>query len=251
MLRRSVMGVAILSSSLGAQSLEARVAAVGSGQVNFHFTGREGICGDGMRFMRIGTSYQGSFSSDMRSAPCVTGPVQVRLTVDGGSVSGVETWVGSMRVREGRDLGEVSARESARYLLGLASRASGSASTKAILPAVLAESIVVWPALLDIARDASRPRSTRQDASFWLSRFAAGALAGRKNDPLARDDDGDDDVALKTHAVFVLSQLPHDEGVPEDNCGKRKPYCIIMIMPPPPPPPNRGLTTLLNTEPNE
>ena len=213
--RRGALGVALCSSVLGAQSLDARVAAAGSGQVNFHFTGRPGICGDGERFMRIGSSYQGSYSSDMRSLPCVAGPVQVRLTLDGGSVSRVETWVGSLRGREGSDLGEVSARESGQYLLGLAAHGVPSAAAKAILPAVLADSTVVWPALLAIARDSSRSRSTRQDASFWLSRFAAGAIAGRKNDPFDENESDDDgDIGLKKHAVFVLSQLPHDEGVP-------------------------------------
>ena len=199
-----------------AQTLASRIEAVGTGQVNFHYTGRDGICGDGNHFMRIGTSYQGSWSDANRSAPCVTGPVQVRLTLDQGSVTRVETWVGSLRTHEGRDLGDASAREAAQFLLGVASRGSSSASAKAVLPAVLAESTVVWPALLGLARDSSRPRSTRQEASFWLSRFSASALAGHRDDLFSSDDDPDgDDVSLKKHAVFVLSQLPHDEGVAE------------------------------------
>ena len=197
-----------------AQSLASRIEAVGNGQVNFHFTGREGICGDGVSFMRIGSSYQGSFSDGVRSAPCVTGPVQVRLTVAEGNVARVETWVGSLRTRDGRDLGEVPARASADYLLSLASR-GGSAGAKAVLPAVLAESTVVWPTLLKIARDAALSQNVRRETSFWLSRFASGAIAGRKNDPLSEDDGDDDSLALKKQAVFVLSQLPHDEGVPD------------------------------------
>ncbi|CAN5211196.1 hypothetical protein BH09GEM1_BH09GEM1_14110 [soil metagenome] len=210
-----VLWIAALPSSVMGQSLATRVAAVGSGQVNLHFIGRQGICGDGLRFMRIGTSYQGSYSSDMRSTPCVTGPVQVRLTLEQGSVTRVETWVGTLRTRDGSDFGEMPARESAQYLLALAARGNSGASAKAILPAVLAESTVVWPALLGIARDESRSRGTRQESSFWLSRFAAGVIAGRKNDPLNDDATDDDDIGLKKHAVFVLSQLPHDEGVPE------------------------------------
>jgi hypothetical protein len=212
--RSSVAFIAILSASVNAQSLASRVEAVGSGQVNFHFTGREGICGDGSRFMRLGRSYQGSYSDAGRSAPCVTGPVQVRLSVAQGRVTHVDTWVGPLRTREGRDLGEMPANEAALYLIALASNGSSSASAKAILPAVLAESSVVWPSLLVIARDSLRSRATRQDAAFWLSRYAASALDGRKNDPLVNDDsDPDDDVGLKKHAVFVLSQLPHGDGV--------------------------------------
>ena len=49
---------------------------------------------------------------------------------------------------------------------------------------------------------------------FWLSQYAAGASAGRANSPFDNDEDeesGGED--LKTHAVFVLSQLPRGEGV--------------------------------------
>ena len=205
---------ALVTRTAASQALASRIEAVGSGQVNLHFTGREGICGDGSRFMRIGSSYQGSFSDATRSAPCITGPVQVRLTVDQGSVTRVETWVGSLRPRDGKDLGEVPARAAAEYLLWLAARSS-SAGSKAILPAVLAESTIVWPTLLNLARDASLSKSVHQETAFWLSRFAAGAIAGRKNDPLSHDDEDTDDISLKKHAVFVLSQLPHNEGVPE------------------------------------
>ena len=197
------------------QSLASRVEAIGNGKVNLHFTGREGICGDGTRFMRIGSSYQGNFSDASRSTPCVTGPVQVRLTLEQGNVTRVETWVGSLRTREGKDLGEISARESAQYFLSVAARGGSSAGAKAILPAVLAESSVVWPVLLKIARDETLSRAVRRESSFWLSRYAAGAIDGRRNDPLSVDDGDDDDVGLKKHAVFVLSQLPRDEGVPE------------------------------------
>lgn len=200
---------------LGAQTLQARVAALGSSQVTFHFTARPGVCGDGMRFMRMGTSsYQGDVSGETRSAACISGPVQVRLTVDAGTVSRVETWVGALRQREGHDFGAVPSGEAAQYLLDIATNGNSSATSKAIMPAVLAESAEVWPALLRIARDSSRPRATREDASFWLSRFAAGALAGRKNDPFDQDDVESDDIGLKKHAVFVLSQLPQDQSVP-------------------------------------
>jgi len=207
--------VAVAAATAQGQSLASRVEAVSTGQVNFHFQGREGICGDGNRFMRIGSSYQGSFSDATRSAPCITGPVQVRLTVDQGSVTRVETWVGSLRTREGRDLGEIGSSEAAQYFLWVAGHASGSPAAKAVLPAVLAESAVVWPTLLTLARDSALPRNVRRETMFWLSRYASGAIAGRKNDPLSTDDGDDDDVGLKKHAVFVLSQLPHDEGVPE------------------------------------
>ena len=209
------MFVAAVSVPVRAQSLSSRIEAAGDGQVNFHFTGREGICGDGKDFMRIGTSYQGRYSDGVRSAPCVPGPVQVRISLDHSSVMRVETWVGSLRPHEGRDLGALPARESAEYLLGLAARANSRTGASAVLPAVLADSAIVWPTLLRLARDTSRDQNVRHETMFWLSRFASGAVEGRKNDPLSVEDGDDEAIGLKKHAVFVLSQLPHHDGVPQ------------------------------------
>ena len=210
--------LALLSFATGlqAQSLADRVASVGNDVVTFHFTARPGVCGDGEHFIRTGRrSYHGSFSNRYPTAPCIEGPVQVRLTVSDGAVTRVQQWVGPLRDRVARDLGVVPAPEAARYLMSIAERGNHSASAKAIFPAVLADSAIVWPTLLTIARDMdTRSKATRQDAMFWLSRFASAAVAGRQNDPFDDDDDdGDADEDLKSHAVFVLSQLPNGAGV--------------------------------------
>ncbi len=205
-----------LSAPLQGQSLEARIAAVQNGPVTFHFAPRAGVCGGGEHFIRTGrASYHGSFSTGRAMEPCNYGPVQVRLVLEDGVVHRVQTWVGPPRARAARDLGAVSAPEAARYLMTLAARGRSGASAKAILPAVLADSATVWPTLLAIARDTdTRPRATRQEALFWLSRFASAAAAGRRNEPFGEDDEAaSDDEDLKRHAVFVLSQLPRGEGV--------------------------------------
>jgi hypothetical protein len=210
-----VVTVIAIVTPLRAQSLASRIAAVGDGAVSFHYAARPGVCGDGETFVRTGrSSYHGSWSSKRQMEPCLPGPVQVRLTVGDGDVQRIETWVGPLRSRAARDLGEVSAPDAASYLMTIAARGIPKASGKAILPAVLADSATVWPALFPIARDA-RTKGVRQDAMFWLSRFAAGAVAGRPNDPFAEDHEPEtEDEDLKSHAVFVLSQLPRDEGIP-------------------------------------
>ncbi|HET9809284.1 MAG TPA: HEAT repeat domain-containing protein [Candidatus Limnocylindria bacterium] len=201
-----------------AQSLASRVAAVEDGAVTFHYAPRPGVCGDGESFIRTGlSSYHGSWSSKRAMEPCIFGPVEVRLTMEDGAVRRVETWVGPLRTRDARDLGEVSAPEAARYLMTIAERGAAPASAKAIFPAVLADSVTIWPALFPIARNSdTRSRATRRDALFWLSRFASGAVAGRPNNPFADDEEErSEDDDLKKHAVFVLSQLPRDEGIPQ------------------------------------
>jgi hypothetical protein len=212
-----VLTILAFAAPLQAQSLADRVQAAGDGSVTFHFAARPGVCGDGEHFIRTGrSSYHGSFSRGRPTEPCIFGPVQVRLTVEDGAVSRVQSWVGPLRSRQARDIGVVSAAEAARYLMTIATRGSGRASAKAIFPAVLADSATVWPALLSIARDVdTRSRATRQDALFWLSRFAAGAVAGHRNQPFHEEEEGSADDDLKTHAVFVLSQLPRGEGIPQ------------------------------------
>jgi hypothetical protein len=220
-MRMAVMLVGLSAMPLQAQSLASRVASAGDGSVTFHFAARPGVCGDGERYIRTGrSSYHGSisvgsFSNGRANAPCVEGPVQVRLTVFEGAVDRVQTWVGALRPHESRDLGAVPAAEAARYLMSIATTGRATTSAKAIMPAVLADSAVVWPALLSIAKDTdSRTRSTRQEAMLWLSRFASGAIVGRPNDPFVDDESHDADEDIKTNAVFVASQLPRGEGIP-------------------------------------
>ena len=212
------IALAALSARLDAQSLADRIAAAGNGPVTFHFTARPGICGDGEHFIRTGhSSYHGSFYSGRPMEPCIFGPVQVRVTLENGVAHRVQYWVGPLREREGTNLGAVGAPEAARWLMSVVERGSPRASAKAIMPAVLADSAVVWPALLEVAKNRdTRSRSTRQDAMFWLAQFASGKVAGHPNDPFFEPDEKpSDDEDVKVHAVFVLSQLPRDQGIPE------------------------------------
>jgi hypothetical protein len=217
-IRLASLALAVMVAPRGtaAQPLADRVAAARDEAVAFHFTSRAGVCGDGEHFIRTSpSSYHGSLDRGWEARACAPGPVQVRLTLQDGQVARVQYWVGPLRDRGARDLGAVPAAEAARYLMQIAARGEARPSAKAIFPAVLADSAVVWPGLLAIARDAeTRPRSTRQEALMWLSRFAAASTTNHPNDPFVEDDDSkDEDEELKSHAVFVLSQLPRGEGV--------------------------------------
>jgi HEAT repeat protein len=208
-----VLGGASLAD---AQSLASRVAAVVTGEVSFHFAARPGVCGDGLHFIRTGKhQYHGSWNDHRGMEPCYEGPVQVRLTLEDGAVNRVQYWVGPLRDRVARDLGAVPAVEAARYLMTLVSNGAPRVSAKAVMPAVLADSAVVWPVLLAVAKDGFRSNATRRETMLWLSRFASAAVAGRPNDPFLEIEDGTEDDDLKRHAVFVLSQLPRNEGIPQ------------------------------------
>ena len=139
--------------------------------------------------------------------------MRVALDIERGRVVEVDTYVGGRwRERSGvTDLGEVPAQEAAEYLLSLAATLNNEAGEDAIFPAMIADDVVVWPAILDIAKDESRPSDIRKSATFWLSQ-AAGNAAIEGLEELAEDEDGDFDV--RKSAVFALSQLDDDEGVP-------------------------------------
>ncbi|HET8836515.1 MAG TPA: HEAT repeat domain-containing protein, partial [Gemmatimonadales bacterium] len=80
-----------------------------------------------------------------------------------------------------------------------------------ITGATLADSAVIWPDLLRLARRDDLPLETRRQAVFWLGQ-AAGQAATRGLDSITTDERGD--LEVRKQAVFALSQRPADEGVP-------------------------------------
>ncbi len=139
--------------------------------------------------------------------------MRVSLRVRGGRVVDAHSYVGGRWRPPGAgttDPGQLPARESATELLGLVERRLATAE-ELVTAAALADSAVVWPALLRIARRAELPLETRRQAVFWLGQ-AAGEAATRGLDSLAADGDGE--LEVRKQAVFALSQRSADEGVP-------------------------------------
>jgi HEAT repeats len=203
-----------------AQPLAQRVAAMRSGTVEMRYAPRPGVCGDGRsyysigRSMRIGDGF--SYRNDTDHSTCIPGPARARLRLTGGEITDVRVYVGPTGRAEApdTDLGMVSSREAADFFLRIAETGSGRATHGAISAAVLADSASVWRRLLAIARDsATRTRSTRQEALFWVGRFAAAKSSGDGEDLSAASDDGDRDDP-RNAAIFALSQLRNREGVP-------------------------------------
>ncbi|HYD51927.1 MAG TPA: HEAT repeat domain-containing protein [Gemmatimonadaceae bacterium] len=215
----AALGVGLVPTARAQEggALAPRIAAVRDGEVVFRFASRPEACGNGEATVRLGSSsWSGRFGSGFDAGTCVRGPVEVRLERRGGETARLRWAVGAVRALEGAtDLGPVSTRDATRWLLHLAARAPGRVAEEAILPAVLADSATVWPMLLAIARDqATRGRPVREQATFWLGRFAHATLLGRPNDLSVEARDEREDAELKRHAVFVVSQLPPEQGVP-------------------------------------
>jgi HEAT repeat protein len=173
------------------------------------FAAREGVCGNG----RSNITIIDDEDDEEWESDCEPGPVRVSLRLKGGRVTNSDVYVaGRWRQadRDVTDLGLVPAREAADLLLGLARRADDDAG-ELITAATLADSVVIWPELIKLAKDQRVGMETRRQAVFWLGQ-AAGKAATRGLDSIARDDRGD--LEVRKQAVFALSQRPTDEGVP-------------------------------------
>ena len=177
-------------------ALADRVAAAPDGDVRFSFATRAGVCGNGRNVISLECDdgscgrhriSSGNYYDDDAGCPCEPGPARVALRKVGGRISRVRTYVGG------------------------AWRPAGDAGHDAVFPAVLADSITVWPDLLRLARTTALPRETRRSAVFWLGQ-AAGEAATRGLSELV--DDSSVELEVKESAVFALSQLRHEEGVP-------------------------------------
>lgn len=208
------IGVVVAGASALAADIGSAVGDLGNGYVRMTFEARDGVCGDGWNSISIdGSRYISGPHGDRWERDCDEGPVRVLLKVRDGEVVRIKTRVGG-RWRSGHDedldLGVVPAADAAAFLLDVAWTSRREAAEDAILPAVLARDVVVWPRLLEIARAENRPSDVRQSAVFWL-----GQLAGDKvtEGLVALVDDDDEDLEVRETAVFVLSQREGRENM--------------------------------------
>ena len=206
------------------QSLERRVANAPDGTIRFSYAAKPGVYGNGRNMIswdckdgnchnRQVDNYHADGERDDWDTPCDSGPVRIALTKRGGRISDLRVYVGGQwrTTTTATDLGVVGTKDATSYLLGLAMRDDSRAAEKAIFPAVLADSVTLWPDLLKLARKADVSRKVRRSAVFWLGQ-AAGDAATRGLTDLV--DDGAADREVRETAVFALSQRPRDEGVP-------------------------------------
>ena len=207
---RAGLGVALaLGLPVGVaaqQTLPQRLAAIPTATVRLSYAARPGVCGDGHN--NISTRQE----SAEWEADCEDQPVRVALQLQDHKAVAIRTYVGG-RWRPGsaaRDLGTVRPQEAAAYFLQLASQPS-SVEGDPLLPATLADSVTIWPSLLQLARNPRLPVERRRTAIFWLGQAAGAAATGALDSMVAQDDTSRE---LRKQAVFALSQRPADEGIP-------------------------------------
>lgn len=203
-----VLGLVILAQGTAEYALAQRVAdrvqSVSNGTVRFSFATREGVCGQGDNITNVRTV------SRYWEPTCESGPARVLVEIRDGRPVRLRTYIGGHWVgsADAIDLGTVAVAEAVDYLLHLAGTETTNVARPAAFSATLADSVEVWPRLLEIAEDPNRPRSVRRGAQERLGMLAAETL-----DPVD-EGDVDPDRKLREQAVFALTQLPRDEGIP-------------------------------------
>jgi hypothetical protein len=215
MMKRAIFSVCVLLAApavavaAGGSDIQAAIEELGEGTVRITYASRDGVCGNGggaISFDGGNAWHSHHWSDDDWERDCDQGPVRVSLRVRDGDVVRIKTRVGGRWRSAGEgviDLGEVPPQAAADFLLDIAAHSRRSVAEDAILPAILARDVEVWPAVLEIARDDDRPEDVRENAVFWL-----GQLAGEKACAglVAIVEDDDEDMEVRQAAVFALSQ---------------------------------------------
>lgn len=207
---------ATIPSGAGAQSLADRVAHAPGDRVQFGYATRPGVCGDGRSYVHLGDDgvhqYYRSYG-EFTAGPCVHGPARVVLDRAGGEIVALRVYVGPPSSDDAIDLGAVSARAAAAYLMHLAAAAEGAVARNAILPAMLADSVDNQPALTAIAHDVTRPRELRRTAIAWLGRGAEDRGAAMRT-LIAIATDAADGRSVRQSALAALARMPDGAGIP-------------------------------------
>jgi hypothetical protein len=204
--------------TITAQDVASSVSRVREGEVRLTFPLRPGVCGHGSNVRYSGRNNFNNFdnrrSLDVEyDVECDPGPGRLVIVRREGETTALRFYVGGRwrASSTAMDLGMVSARAAVDYLVRLIETNDGKPGREAIFPVTLVDSVTIWPSLMRVARSDGRPRSTREQATFWLGQLAE-EPATRGLSELAGDAAVDREV--RESAIFALSQRRDAEGVP-------------------------------------
>jgi len=214
----STVVMAVLIPGKTQAQLARRVADAPDGKVRLEFAAKPDLCGNGNYVSRGNhnrTSWDSDYSDDVEYADeCMHSPVRLVLYKSGGQVTKIRTYVGGRwrpPVGTVTNIGPVSTREATDYLMSLASTSNSGMGHDAIFPMTLADSVEIWPGLMRLARDESRPNNIRTQSVFWLGQIAGDAITKNLTDLTG---EAALDREVRKQAVFALSQRPQRDGVP-------------------------------------
>jgi len=202
----TLAGIAATPEAARAQTLADRVRDAGSEVVSFRFATQPDV-------QRCGGAWNRRRGSKWESGDCWSGPAEVRVELRDGEVRDLDVEIvraGSAPETGATYLGPVEPQAATEYLFSLARSGRSSTAEDAVGAAAMADDVVIWPELLDLARDQALHSGVRKSATFWLGQATADeALEGLKE---IVEDDSDMDV--RESAVFALTQREDEEAIP-------------------------------------
>ena len=207
----TVLAPSLPGSTLSAQSLREAVEEVRSGDVVFRFPIDEGVevCENGIR---VGRRWQLGRLRRGWQDRCTEGEAQLRMAVRQGEIRDLDVEPSDDSADAEADLGLRTADEAAAFLIELAKTSPRSrVAEDAIMPAMIARDVGVWPALAEMARDHRLDEDVREQAVFWLGQEVADAGS---EEPDYESVEDDPEAEVREAAVFALSQRSDVESVP-------------------------------------
>ncbi|HSG82321.1 MAG TPA: HEAT repeat domain-containing protein, partial [Gemmatimonadota bacterium] len=178
------------------------------------FAARPEVCGNGENIVIRDSHHRRVRRDEDWEHDCEHGVVRIVLRIRDRQVDDIDVYVGGRwrAVDEPPlELGTRPVREAVDYLLDLARGGQPGVGPQSLFAASLADSVVIWPELLALAKDESLPGETRKMAILLTSEAAGDAATAGLTD-VVYDDEGD--LEVRKMAVFALSQRPADEAVP-------------------------------------
>jgi len=139
------------------------------------------------------------------------GLVHTTIKVRRGQVVDLETCTGRAHCRHeknARTIVNPTAEEAADYLLDLARHHRDDEVAESAVTAAAISEAETWPALLVMARDHDLSREVRESSIFWLG-VQAGEKVSRELEAIIDDDS--EELEIREHAVFALSQALEDD----------------------------------------
>jgi len=216
---RVAAAVTLGAAAAGGQSIAARVAAAGQGEVRMTFATRADVCGDGGSTLGVGDSFMMNSTSEFQghwsSTSCRHGPARVAIEVGPSGVTNVRTHIGGKWTDNGgrvTDLGVVSAPAAASFFLDLADKSDAAGARNVLMPAIVADSTEIAPRLLAIGQRTSASTEMRRTAIKWAGIVGDSSMVAPLAALARSGDDGKKGVGEA--AVFALSQLRGNAGVP-------------------------------------
>jgi len=214
LLRLASAAIVVLAAAAPAQDPIARLTSLREGTLTFQYRAQEDVCGDGERFIGWRQTFMGDMSGldgDRWRDRCLRGPMRATFRKSEGEIISLKVTAGPVEgdtLGATVNLGTLSPSQAVRVLLHVARTGPAKPAAKSIMAARFADTTAVWREILAVARDEVRPRSTRKEAAQWLGWLAADHVLGER-------EDGERRKSEKQSAVFALSQLPNNSGVPD------------------------------------